>query len=106
MSTQSLENPTVYRPRMFILLSLTIALADADDPIDSDRGEVHRGKNQQSARGGSREGLKSASSEPGRSEVASGRVGPTDSHIEPKPHVEALEHGGNISPRVGESNGM
>lgn len=49
-STHVLENPTVRRPRMFTFLSLTIALADADNsttPI--------RDRNSQNAIGGSRE---------------------------------------------------
>lgn len=102
MSIRSLEDPTVCRPRMFMFLTLTITLTNQNNPIDPDLGGMPRDENP--TRDG-REDLGSTISESERSEVGSRRVGPTDSYLQPKPHIGATEDGGNVGPPVGQSNG-
>lgn len=77
---------------------------NVDDPISPDRGGVPRGKDQQCAIDGSREGWQSTVSELERSGVSS-RRGPTNPRPQLKPHVEVVGDGEDVHPRIGGARG-
>lgn len=64
------------------------------------RDSASRLKNKAKAR------LSRGKPEPERREVGGGRVGPANSHLQPKPRIGVVERGGNVNPRDGESDSM
>lgn len=63
ISVRTLEHPTVCKPYRFTLLSLTTALANADNYVEPYRGGVPRVRNQRNAVGNGRGVAKSAAAE-------------------------------------------